>query len=271
MGTETPSDSSAMNEISKGTFTAIFERAILGEPLQRMKVDFQVTKKINLCPFWLYSSLYANSANMTITTTAQFYFNYMAKQITAKYFKDENNEYGFHKAVLESCAAGALSAVLTSPIEAAMINQSTTNSTFIQSSRFLAKHGVSKFYRGLSSTIYREAIFTSSYIALTPYFQKYLKDECKMNESYSWFLSVFGIGAFASIASQPFDTINAMQKGADINTNLSFRKIVSSNNTKDLFKGAMIRSVGVMWAIGMYNLAPEIYNKITSNNKKVGY
>lgn len=268
MNKEKHTDSSAINETMKGTFTAIFERAAFGEPLQRMKYDYQVKKQINLSFFWLYSSFFPNTANMIITTGSQFYFNYIAKQITDKYLSCDDD---FKKSVIESCSAGAFSAILTSPIEAVMINQSKNNMKFMQSAKFLSKNGYSKFYRGLFSTVFREAIFTSSYISLTPYFKRCLEKDFNLDEKSSWLISVFGIGFIASYASQPFDTINTIQKGADINDKISFIKAVKTNSTNNLFKGAMLRSVGVMWAIGMYNIGPKIYDEISEAPKKLSF
>lgn len=268
MGNENPSNNSGMNEISKGMFTAIFERAILGQPLYRMKVDFQSTGKIKFNPFWLYSGFFAFSFNMSLQISAQFYFNFIAKQLMDKQFGENNNNYKFAKDFTQSALAGSLSTLISSPIESVIIYQSANESKFNEAYKTLYKNGLKNFYRGVFAASCREAIFTPGYLVMTPYFQNYLKSKYNINDNFAWCLSVFCVGTLSTIASQPFDVINTEQKSAKCNQSMSFYKAATSMPKKNLFKGTLLRITGVMWATGMYNLAPTVYDKISTNSIK---
>lgn len=115
--------------------------------------------------------------------------------------------------------AGGLSAALYSPVDLVVIQQQKlgVNSPGAAIKHITSTHGVAALWRGFSSCVVREAIYTAGYLGLAPIAKDYLKKAHPYFEANDLAGSIVGScigGTVAAVLTHPVDTAKTcMQAG----------------------------------------------------------
>ncbi len=164
-------------------------------------------------------------------------------------------------AIIAAALGGGFTAVFASPIELIMIQQQLHGGSLVSVVSNIARtygfnqHGI---LRGLVANIYRDSVYVSGMLGITPIIQNALLDEFDLSRAHaSFYASMIG-GMIAAIPSHPFDVIKTCMQG-----DLEKKKYSSFSNTasliwsqfqlRGLYKGCMWRTINVLGTVYVAN------------------
>ena len=230
----------------------------------------QILKLVTSRPLILYNGITANATSMIPITASRIALSSSFK----KYLGEETSDY-IH--LISSGAAGAISSLMSTPVELAMTVKlkstvfqkeglSLAHNDFSNSYKTLrtifTSHGITKVFTGYISTATRDAIYTAAFFtgtkiakeSLTPYFN---------NETTKSLVAYSAVSIFASFVNHPFDSIKTAQQmsfavGWQLPSNDSHNsngileacnKIYSGNGIKGFWAGYTAR--GARFLLGL--------------------
>lgn len=150
-----------------------------------------------------------------------------------------------------SMAAGAVSALVYTPVDMTMIFQQKLGKSPLQTLRYLVtSHGSTSPWRGFGACASREGLYTAGYLGIAPVMTKYFMKQEGWEESF--FLSaVLGSSIAAVVAnmgSHPIDTAKTVMQ-ADVtgekfkNARTAIVHLYSTNGIRSLYRGGLARTL----------------------------
>jgi fluoride ion exporter CrcB/FEX len=231
--------------------TATFVEIIGGQPLDRIKVNYQLPKADRI-PFRTLlqggiGSFYAASTTSVIQRCF-FYIPavYFGADLWKHHFKIENSP------MLDGIAASFFTSAIVSPGVSCFENlklqqqinmkeNKTLKKTFVN---VYNKYGVRGLFPSLTSTFSREAAFALGMCYMSPAIHHYLKEQHDID-------TVIGAGCISGITTQlitqPFDTIKTWQEKTYMTFSRSVQAMVKENGVMFLFNGTIPRVCRGMW------------------------
>jgi solute carrier family 25 2-oxodicarboxylate transporter 21 len=111
--------------------------------------------------------------------------------------------------MVTAAGAGAISALVYSPVDLLTINQQKLEKNVLDTGRQLYSHyGLGGLYRGLAACAIREAMYTAGYLGLAPVLSAHLVQDPRLSDT-PFFASVMGAclaGSTAAVLTHPVDT-----------------------------------------------------------------
>lgn len=109
---------------------------------------------------------------------------------------------------------GALSAMYTSPVELAMVQQQNFGGSLPATmKRIVGTTGVLGLARGFPAAALRDGTWTVGLLGITPIIQDHLVDRYQMNQSVAGLAASLIAGSACGVLSCPFDVIKTSQQG----------------------------------------------------------
>ena len=176
--------------------------------------------------------------------------------------------------MLTAAGAGALSALVYSPVDLLTIQQQKLEKNVLDTGRYIYQHyGVGNgLYRGLSACAIREAVYTAGYLGLAPV----LSARLMMLQQFPYFTespflaSVVGAclaGTTAAILTHPIDTAKTCVQ-SDMSANIwptariTIPKLLAQGGIASLFKGMVPRT---------FRLCGAFFVCMSLQNLAIGY
>eukprot|EP01130_Rhizamoeba_saxonica_P010227 TRINITY_DN418_c0_g1_i2.p1 TRINITY_DN418_c0_g1~~TRINITY_DN418_c0_g1_i2.p1 ORF type:complete len:294 (+),score=46.73 TRINITY_DN418_c0_g1_i2:84-965(+) len=175
---------------------------------------------------------------------------------------------------LSASIAGSISALFYGPADLLVIQQQKLNkSLFGTLSVLTQKFGKFAVFRGLGSSVIREALYSCGYIALAPIFSKVLRqhsDYFVHNHLKTAIVSSTIAGIIAAILTHPIDTVKTciqadMERKLHPNLASSFPQLYKQGGIKSLYRGFIFRTMRLSGAFFIINNLREYWI-----NKKSG-
>lgn len=168
----------------------------------------------------LFRGVNANVTGMSVITAVRIsiydgIINYAFK----------TNHPTFYQHTISSSLAGALSALLTAPMELGVSLQQMTDfdkrpKNLIQIySNIFRTHGIKQGLTGLTCVALRDSFVTSGVLTFSPQLKIILIKNSNMNENFASILSGSLMGVFCAILTHPLDTTK-VEQGRILNSNV---------------------------------------------------
>jgi len=111
--------------------------------------------------------------------------------------------------------------------------------------------------RGVSATMFRDALYVGGLLGTTPLLQAYLQKERGMNPHAAEAVSSIGSGLFVGVATVPFDAVSTVMKG-DLSQKTGFLELLRARYAgghKIFFAGGLWRAINIAGTIFIANAA----------------
>jgi hypothetical protein len=119
-----------------------------------------------------------------------------------------------HDAILSATFGGINAAFFASPVELVMIQQQLNGGSAIKSFTNIVKQG--KIFRGLFPTVWRDAIYVTGMLGLTPVLQNYLVEEKGLSVGTAGLYASLVGGIAAALPSHPFDLVKTVMQAENM-------------------------------------------------------
>jgi solute carrier family 25 (mitochondrial 2-oxodicarboxylate transporter), member 21 len=167
--------------------------------------------------------------------------------------------------------AGALSALVYSPVDLLTIQQQKLDKNVLDTGRFIYQHygGWNGLYRGLSACAIREAVYTAGYLGLAPILSAHLVQDPRFAER-PFLASVLGAclaGTTAAVLTHPVDTAKTCVQ-SDMSGKIwptaraAMPKLLAQGGISSLFKGLVPRT---------FRLCGAFFVCMSLQNLAIGY
>jgi predicted MFS family arabinose efflux permease len=246
------------SHIAIGSVAGITE-VLINQPLIYVKNTLQQRKKIIFHPSIWYRGFGVNIACMVPTTAVQISTN--------KVLEDVFCDASVKAAMLRSLSAGALSALVSNPIELVILHQQNDGKAAYPTIKNLtARQGLSGLYRGLSPKMLRDGLFGVGFLSMYPLLESKIRATFIDDKSLAFIMAGVATGAMTAVVSHPFDTISTFMQ-ADYNkeqvatTAQTIRTIYARDGYSGFFKGVSPRGARIMLAIPLMNAVQSYMSK----------
>ena len=218
-------------------------------------------------PFTLNPAIVYRGTGASIINECQMMAVQFGMTSAIQKFVCANNRIFQFSSTLSECLSamigGMLSAFLASPVELVMIQQQIYGKSIVRTvSSIAATNGVfSKrgLMRGLLPTIFRDGIYVTGLLGVTPRLQEHLMTEHHYSASTAGFYASMVGGIAAALPSHPFDLVKTIMQGDRLMGN-------SDGRVKD--SGARsLRTVGIL-TLPLLNHKPNPSTKLTKPQPK---
>jgi solute carrier family 25 (mitochondrial 2-oxodicarboxylate transporter), member 21 len=154
--------------------------------------------------------------------------------------------------IVAAAGAGAISAVVYSPVDLLTIQQQKLHLNLWNTTRTLIENfGVSGLYRGFSACVAREALYTAGYLGLAPVFTSRLVGESEYLRDRPLAASILGAcaaGTLAAVTTHPIDTVKTclqsdMEGKTWKNTFGTMKTLMNTGGIGSLYRGMLPRTV----------------------------
>lgn len=194
-----------------GGLSGIVEVAV-NQPTVAWKNALQQSRPLPFAPREMYRGVGINAMSIAPITAVQF----AANAALVKFVTGDNpaNNLSDGARIAVAGAAGASSALVSTPAELIMIRQQRMQAPFFQTAKEALREAP---YRGLTLTAARESIFTAGYLGLAPVLGDKLAEAVSTDGSKPTWARTLGsivAGVFAGTASHAFDTLKTAVQGA---------------------------------------------------------
>ena len=168
----------------------------------------------------------------------------------------EKRKLSDKETIQTAAGAGAISALVYSPVDLTTIQQQKLSKNPFQTVSFLAKeYGVQSLFRGFSACAVREAIYTAGYLGLAPVITSHLSttDYFKDSPLLASISGACAAGTIAAILTHPVDTVKTIIQ-ADVaatqysNARSTMITLYNEQGIQSMFRGAIPRTVRVCGA-----------------------
>jgi hypothetical protein len=154
---------------------------------------------------------------------------------------------------------GSVAALFAAPVEHIMIQQQRFGGSMIGTlKRLVSEFGIKKMTRGMMPAVFRDSIYVSGMLGVTPILQNILVHDYEMSlASGSFWASMLG-GVVAAIPSHPFDIVKTCMQG-DTNekeystVSTTVRKLYSEGKVKRFFDGCFWRTFNIVATVYIAN------------------
>jgi hypothetical protein len=192
----------------KSSFPSIvlFSQVLILQPFNYAKNMVQQKQPISMSPAVMYRGVGANAVNMGSCTMIQFAVGGKLKQLVL-----DGQTRNLTLAEEMSCGigAGAVSALVGSPLELIMIQQQRKGGSTMATVKNIG-FDPTNIYRGLSGAMIRESLWTCGYLAIPPVVRRTLMEnypeQFPSNNTARVPAALLG-GFFACYLTHPADTI----------------------------------------------------------------
>mmetsp|Transcript_60299 Transcript_60299/g.73881 ORF Transcript_60299/g.73881 Transcript_60299/m.73881 type:complete len:251 (-) Transcript_60299:34-786(-) len=216
-----------------------------------------------------YRGVFINAGSLSPITAVQCYANSLF--INAIYtFKGSNHKLTDIQMLSCSAAAGCVSALIYGPVDLMVIQQQKFQASLSATFNIIReKYGAMRIYRGVTSTMVRESIYTMGYLGVAPVVQK------RLNNTNPWFLdnpiraSVLSAmigGTFAAILTHPVDTAKTCVQSDLVGDKYPTARWTGVHLYKNgglpvLFKGVVPRTLRLCGACFVISQVREVLTK----------
>jgi hypothetical protein len=221
-------------------------QVLILQPFNYAKNMTQQKQPISLNPAHMYRGVGANAVNMGSCTMIQFAIGGRLKQLILG--SDSSRRLSLGEEMVAGVGAGAVSALVGSPLELVMIQQQRKGgSTAATVKNILANP--TNVGRGFIGAAVREALWTCGYLSIPPVVRRTLMesypDQFPNNNTARVPAALLG-GLFACYLTHPFDTIKTcMQGDIERSTYGTFSQTASliyrENSIFGFYRGATFR------------------------------
>jgi hypothetical protein len=154
---------------------------------------------------------------------------------------------------------GAVSALFAAPVEHIMIQQQRYGGSMYSTLKNLvSEFGVSKLTRGMLPAVYRDSIYVSGMLGVTPILQDILIKEHDLSVTTAGFwASMFG-GVIAALPSQPFDIVKTCMQGDTYQKDYkgmidTAKKLYSQGKIRRFYDGCFWRTFNIVATVYIAN------------------
>lgn len=197
--------------------TAAFIEGIILQPTVYWKNARAIGLPFTLNPRVVYRGTVASMFNEMQMMGLQFGFTgFYEKRLSRNAFISKHDAHVIE--VLSATLGGINAAFFASPVELIMIQQQLNGGSAVKSFVSIVKQG--KIFRGLYPTIWRDAIYVTSMLGLTPLLQDYLVREKGLSVSTAGFYASLAGGIVAAIPSHPFDVVKTVMQAENMQLDL---------------------------------------------------
>ncbi|KAG0575421.1 hypothetical protein KC19_5G002800 [Ceratodon purpureus] len=246
-----------------GAISGMIE-VFIQQPSVNIKNAVQDKQPVVWNPRILYRGVIVNAASMAPISAIQFGVNTaLEERMTGPLTTMDRTGIGL--------AAGAVSAVVSSPSEVIMIQQQKTGLSILSQVRYLCHHhGWLSLGRGFIPCLVREAVYTATYLGVNPILhEEVMKVSCegsksgmKLTPTWALVLASCISGTTATVITQPIDTIKTrMQANVDLikyrKMGSAFRTIMDEGGYRALYSGIIPRTQRIVCAVLILSEAKE--------------
>jgi solute carrier family 25 (mitochondrial 2-oxodicarboxylate transporter), member 21 len=199
-------------------------------------------------PGW-YRGVFVQAGTVAPITAIQFMFNGILQQAMLRGNTHRNLSDG--EVIVAAAGAGAISAVVYSPVDLLTIQQQKLNLNLWNTTRSLTENfGVSVLYRGFSACVAREALYTAGYLGLAPVITSHLVRESTYLRDHPLSASILGAcaaGTLAAVTTHPIDTAKTCLQ-SDVegkkykNTLGTMKMLLNTGGIGSLYRGMLPRT-----------------------------
>ena len=224
----------------------------------------QQSKKVSLDPRILYRGFGVNVACMAPTTAIQISVN---KTLEEKFARND-----VLSTTLRAFAAGAISALASSPTELIVLTQQNEGKNAYKTIRgLISQEGLAVLSRGFVAKSLRDGGFGVGFLSMYPWLNNKIRNSVIDNEPLALIgAGVIG-GAGTAIATHPFDTISTRMQADYKQKNIkSFRQAIKTiyitEGLPAFFKGVTPRGTRVALAIPLMHSVKQYLTTLTDTN-----
>jgi len=162
-------------------------------------------------PSVVYRGLPMACGNLGGTTACQFYFVGTIQNLMKG---SEGGPLSDTQVMLSALAGGICSGVPGSVWELTMIQQQNHGGTlFGTPTKILADYGMAGIFRGCTTTLAREGLFTMAMLGMTPTLQREFKERLGLSSNMALAAGALSSSCFAATLTHPLDTIKTCMQG----------------------------------------------------------
>lgn len=225
---------------------------------QQQRLPFTMDPRV------LYRGYLANTFQNCFSVMSQFYLNGVTKRLlTGGTERPLTNS----EKITAGVTAGALSSVISSPLELVMIQQQLKGGGMLTTMGNLVAEGPNTVFRGTLGMALREGIYCGGYLGIMPV----VREEIVRRYPDSWGASndsarlcaTFIAGPICSFSSHPSDTLKTCLQG-DIERQ-SFNGYVQATRKIVLERGAVALWAGLPWRVFRQFCAVFLFDKINAD------
>lgn len=219
----------------------------INHPLWQIKTRLQNKDPFTLNPRVLYRGIAANVISTMPLTVIQ---------VTGTKFMEQNCKFSSRseacQQIFNAFSGGALSAVVSTPIELLMSHKKETES-YTHIIKKIHVGGFKRFYTGFWGTTMREGIYTVGYLSAPSLVEKQLKTLFPQQSEICALVSSPIAGITAAVFSHPFDTIKARQQNMVLQTKTHFlgvaKDLVQKDGLLSFYRGLLPRGIMIASAV----------------------
>ena len=222
----------------------------------------QQKQPIQLNPAVMYRGVGANALNMGSCTMIQFVVGGSLKNIV---LAGEHRHLSLSEEMACGIGAGAVSALVGSPLELIMIQQQRKGGATLATVQNIARVAPLTFARGFTGAMIRESLWTCGYLSIPPVVRRTLlesyPDQFPNNNTARVPAALLG-GLFACYLTHPADTIKTcMQGDIERQTYGTFTqtagKIWAESSLPGFYRGATFRYGRMVCAVFIMDFLKE--------------
>jgi len=236
--------------------TAAFIEGIILQPTIYWKNARAIGLPFTINPKVVYRGTVASLFNEIQMMGLQFGFTgFYEKKLSQNSFSSKYDAHAIE--ILSSTLGGVNAAFFASPVELVMIQQQINGGNAVKSFINIIKQG--KIFRGLFPTIWRDSIYVTSMLGLTPLLQNYLIQEEKFSVSTAGFYASLAGGIAAALPSHPFDLVKTVMQAENLNDSRTTKMANMTQTALKLWREGGLRRVylGASWRT--FNITATIY------------
>jgi hypothetical protein len=244
-----PAQLTLMESFASGAVAGGVEVSV-NHPFWSLKTRAQRHQPLTFNPWVLYRGFGPNVASMVPISALQVGFNTGIQHVVF----GGATELSDYQRLTSSFVAGIASSAVSCPTEMIMTTQGKNkNVSFYQAGNYLVNQaGISCLYTGWLATAFREGMFTSSYLALTPIFKRFYEPLIE-DKTRVALASGITAGLCGSVASQVVDTVKTIQQDADplqpVSPMQALKISHKRNGVLGIFKWGLFRTARVASAV----------------------
>jgi len=196
-----------------------------------------------------YRGVGVQAGTVAPITAIQFMFNGILQKAM---LRGSTRSLSDGEVIAAAAGAGAISAIVYSPVDLLTIQQQKLNLNLWNTSKTLvANYGFSGLYRGFSACVAREALYTAGYLGLAPVITSRLAASSEYLQERPLAASILGActaGTLAAITTHPIDTaktcLQSDMEGVTWKSTFgAMKKLMRTGGIGSLYRGMLPRTV----------------------------
>jgi len=217
-------------------------------PVLTYKFCLQEGRALPISPAGWYRGVAVQAGTVAPITALQFMINGFLQKLV---LRGETRNLSDAEVMSTSAGAGAISAIVYSPVDLTTIQQQKLSLNPHQTIKHvMEQYGVGGLLRGFTACAWRESIYTAGYLGLSPVVTNHLNEIDKFEER-PLAANIIGAclaGTAAALVTHPIDTVKTMVQ-ADIesreytSTRVAAQKLYKNEGFQAFFRGVVPRTV----------------------------